>query len=276
VSEVAELVLLGLAVFVLGTPHGALDGRLARDWLRPTLGERWFLSFIAAYLALAGLTLALWLTAPVLALAAFLALAALHFGEHDAPSARALAVSVRGALPPVIAAAAHPGEITAIFATLAGEGSAPLAALLGGPIFWLWVGGAGTVLLLEPAPRARAELLGLAALFALAPPLVAFSLYFGLVHSPRALLASRRPGERWSAMARDAFPWSLAAVLLALPLWAMFAPRVGEGEALVRTIFWWLSALTVPHMALHLMTGRRHSTAAERSWPGSRSPAAAG
>lgn len=271
-----QLILLGLAVFLLGTPHGALDAREAREWLRPKLGSGWLLPFVAGYLALAGLTLGLWLVEPVAALAAFLALAALHFGEHDSPSRRWLPVLVRGSLPPVVAAAAHPQEIAAVFATLAGAESAGLAALLGGPLFALWLVGAAAVLLLEPEPLARAELLLLAALFALSPPLVAFAAYFGLLHSPRAFLASRRPGERWPALLRDALPWSLAAVCLALPLWVFFAPQLGGGEALVRTIFWWLSALTVPHMALHLMLRRRRPTAAGQSWQGSPSPAGAG
>jgi Brp/Blh family beta-carotene 15,15'-monooxygenase len=276
VTDGLQLFLLTLAVFLLGTPHGALDAREARDWLRPRLGNGWALRFVAGYLALAGLTLGLWLLEPVAALAAFLALAAVHFGEHDSRSGAWLPVLVRGALPPVVAAAAHPGEIAAIFALLAGGEGPVLAALLGGPLLVLWLAGAAAVLVLEPATPARAELLLLAALFALAPPLVAFACYFGLLHSPRALLASRRPGERWPALLRDALPWSLAAVCLAVPLWATFLPRLGSGDALVRTIFWWLSALTVPHMALHLMIRRRHPTAAARSWRGSPSPAGAG
>jgi Brp/Blh family beta-carotene 15,15'-monooxygenase len=176
----------------------------------------------------------------------------------------------------VLAAVAHPQEIAAVFAILAGEDSGALAAMLGGPLFGLWLAGAAAVLLIEPGSAAKAELLLLAVLFALAPPLLAFAAYFGLLHSPRALLASRRPGERWAALLRDALPWSFAAICLALPLWAFFAPRIGEGEALVRTIFWWLSALTVPHMALHLMTRQRRPTTAARSWRDSPSPAAAG
>jgi Brp/Blh family beta-carotene 15,15'-monooxygenase len=268
-----ELALLGVAVFVLGTPHGALDARLARDWLCPFLGRQWALTFVAAYLALAGLTLALWFIIPALALAAFLLFAAIHFGHHDSPSGRWVPVLVRGSLAPVLASAAHANELGAIFTLLAGESGKPMVASLGGPLLLLWLAGAAWTLATEGR---RTELLALAALFVVAPPLIAFSLYFALVHSPRALASSRRPGERWGDLIRAALPWSLAAVALALALWAWFAPLLGEGPAFIRTTFWWLSALTVPHMALHLTAPRSSPTAAARSWPGSPSPAAAG
>jgi Brp/Blh family beta-carotene 15,15'-monooxygenase len=246
----AELALLAAAVFLVGTPHGALDARTARDWLRPRAGRNWVLPFVIGYLALAGLTLAAWFLAPAVALALFLLLAAIHFGHHDSPSGRWLPVLVRGALPPIVAAAAHPAAIASIFDLLGGEGGVALAAVAGGPLLIIWLAGAAITLAVEGR---RLELIGLAALFAITPPMIAFSLYFALVHTPRALAASRRPGERWRDLLRDALPWSLAAIALAVMLWAWFVPQLGEGPALVRTIFWWLSALTVPHMLLHLM-----------------------
>jgi Brp/Blh family beta-carotene 15,15'-monooxygenase len=261
IAAPGELALLGAAVFVVGTPHGALDARLARDWLRPILGKRWAVPFVAAYLALAVLTLGLWLVAPALALPLFLLLAAVHFGHHDSTSGRWLPVVVRGGLPPVVASAVQPDAIAAIFTLLAGAGGAELAAFAGGPLLILWLAGAAITLATEGR---RAELIALAALFAAAPPLVAFSLYFALVHTPRALAASRRPGERWRDLFAAALPWSLAAVALAVPLWAWFAPYLGEGPAFVRTTFWWLSALTVPHMVLHLCE-KAHSDAGSHS-----------
>jgi Brp/Blh family beta-carotene 15,15'-monooxygenase len=157
----------------------------------------------------------------------------------------------------VIASVAHPQSTAAIFGVLAGEANgALLQAWLAGPLLWLWLVGAVITLLLEPGMAPRLELIGLTLLFALAPPLVAFALYFGVVHSPRALGEARRPGEQWSSLLLAALPWSAAAGVLAVPLWMLWAPLMGEGLALVRTVFWWLSALTVPHMLLHLMVQR--------------------
>lgn len=247
----AELALLAIAVFLIGTPHGALDARIAAEWLRPLLGRGWALPFVAGYLALTGTTLAFWLAAPGAALVLFLLLAAIHFGHHDSPSQRWLSVMVRGALPPVVAAAAHPESISAIFTLLAGQAGEPIAALLGGPMLLLWLSGAAVILLTEAR---RAELLLLCLFFALVPPLVAFAAYFALVHTPRALAASRHPGEHWRDLLAAALPWTVAAVALALALWMWLATALEVGPALVQTIFWWLSALTMPHMLLHLLT----------------------
>jgi Brp/Blh family beta-carotene 15,15'-monooxygenase len=265
----AELTLLAVAVFLVGTPHGALDARLASEWLQPRLGRLWALPFVGGYLALTGVTLALWLTAPGAALALFLLLAAIHFGQHDPPSHRLLPVLVRGSLPSVVAAAAHPEAIKSIFTLLAGRSGEPIAALLGGPMLLLWLAGAALTLLIETR---KVELLLLSMLFALAPPLVAFAAYYALIHTPRALATSRRQGERWGDLLAVALPWSLAAVALALLLWMWLAIDLEEGPALVRTIFWWLSALTVPHMLLHLLTDIRSAVGSCKS-DSARSPA---
>jgi Brp/Blh family beta-carotene 15,15'-monooxygenase len=249
-----ELGLLSAAVFLLGMPHGALDGREARDLLRPRLGPHWVAPFLLGYLGLAAATLLLWLTVPLAALTLFLLLATVHFGSHDSESGHPLPLLVRGALPIVVASAAHPAETSAIFGLLGGDANGTLLqSWLAGPLFVPWLMGGAATLLLEPRTKDRAELVGLALLFALTPPLVAFALYFGLLHSPRALRAARRPGESWPDMLRAALPWSAAASLLAIPLWLLTTQAIGEGPALIRTIFWWLSALTVPHMLLHLV-----------------------
>lgn len=273
----AELALLAAAVFLLGMPHGALDAREARGLLKPSYGRRWIGPFLLSYLGLAGATLLLWLVAPFAALILFLTLSTLHFGSHDSQSGHALPILVRGSLPAVLASAAHPAETAAIFSLLTGDDSgASIQAWLAWPSLAMWLAGAAATLLIEPRAGARLELAGIALLFAFAPPLVAFAIYFGLIHSPRALGDTRRPGERWRDLFRAALPWSAAAVLLAVPLWLLAAPTLGSGPALVRTIFWWLSALTVPHMALHLLLRRSSSTAAERSSPGWPSPARGG
>lgn len=48
-----QLPLLVAAVFVVGTPHGALDGRIGRALLEPRLGAAWLGWFVGAYLLLA-------------------------------------------------------------------------------------------------------------------------------------------------------------------------------------------------------------------------------
>jgi len=276
VTVAGQLPWLAAAVFLVGTPHGALDHRLGRRLLQPELGHGWFPVFLVGYLAVAAGALGLWLAAPALALTLFLAIAALHFGEHDSVSGHPLAIGVRGLVGPVVAAAAHPGEMKVIFGWIAGEGGAALVPWLAGPGLLAWLCAAVAVLVLEPGKVQRLELVAVTALFGFAPPLIAFAAYFALLHTPRALREAKRPGERWSGLLRSAAPLSAAAVLLAAVGFLVLRSGLPFEPAAVRTIFWWLGALTVPHMALTLYLRRTSPTAAARSAPGWRRSAAAG
>jgi Brp/Blh family beta-carotene 15,15'-monooxygenase len=275
VSITAQLPVLAVAVFLLGTPHGALDHRLARGLIEPRLGSAWLPAFVVAYLAAAGAMVAAWLIVPAVALALFLALAVLHFGEHDSPSGRTVPLLVRGALPILVPAAAHRAELQQIFGWLGGEGGAALVAWLAGPALLAWLCGAVVTLAVEARWQSRVELVGLAALFVVAPPLIGFSLYFALVHSPRALSSSLQPGERVGDLLRSGLPFSVGAVALAAVGYLALRDTLAFEPALVRTVFWWLAALTVPHMGLALLASRNSPTRGGSSWQGFRPPAAA-
>ena len=252
----SQLPLLLAAVFLVGTPHGALDGRLARPLLAARVGHWWLPLFVAGYLAVAAMVVAAWMMAPAFALLAFLALAAVHFGSHDAPSGRAVAIAARGALPIVVPAAAHPQALVTLFSWVAGDGGAALVSLLGGWGLLAWSVAAIATLALEPQWRSRAELVGLAGAVAILPPLVAFSLYFALVHTPRALRTSKRADESWAQLLAAAAPFSLAAITLAAAGYALLRHQLPPEPALVRTTFWWLGALTVPHFLLGLISSQ--------------------
>jgi Brp/Blh family beta-carotene 15,15'-monooxygenase len=276
VSIAAQLPWLAAAVFLVGAPHGALDHRAGRLLLRPRVGRSWWAVFGLLYLAATASALAFWLTAPGLALVAFLLIAALHFGEHDSSSGHPLAIAVRGSIAPVVAAAAHPGAMREIFGWIGGEGGAALVPWLAGPGLLLWLCGAVGVLALEPQRPKRLELLALTALFGLVPPLVAFAAYFALLHTPRALVEARQPGEDWRDVLRSAAPLTMAAALLGGGGYLLLRQSLAVEPAAVRTIFWWLGALTVPHMGLAFLVRRTSPTAAAPSSPGWQRSAAAG
>jgi Brp/Blh family beta-carotene 15,15'-monooxygenase len=257
VSLAAQLPLLGIAVFVAGTPHGALDHRVARGLLEPALGRGWLGAFLLLYLAAAGAMLLCWLAAPSAALVGFLILATVHFGSHDSPSGAPLAVAARGAIPPVVAAAVHREELTTIFGWLAGDQGAALVPWLAGPGLALWLCAAVATLALERRTASRLELIGVTALFLFLPPLLAFAAYCALLHSPRALWSSLLPGETLAQLLKAALPFSFAAVALAALGYGLLRQELAADAAFVRTVFWWLAALTVPHMGLHLLSSRR-------------------
>ena len=70
-----------------------------------------------------------------------------------------------------------------------------------------------------------------------------------------------RPGTRWAGpgslaaragrwLLRESLPFTVATILLATVIWLVFARSAAYDQTMIRTIFWWLSALTVPHMIL--------------------------
>ena len=98
-----------------------------------------------------------------------------------------------------------------------------------------------------------AELVLLATLFALTPPLVGFAVYFCLVHTlrhVRAILSSLGTGMSGLMLLSQVILFTLASWLAGgMAFW--FLAETGDSEsALMRVVFIGLAALTVPHMIL--------------------------
>lgn len=246
-----------LALIILfGVPHGALDGEVARPWLRPRLGRWWLPVFAAPYLLLAALVLVLWRVSPLSTLAGFLALSAWHFGSEDAGAGRPVEALARGGLPIAVPALAHPAEVADVLASASGV---PLDAP---PVWlaaacWAWLPLAATWAVRAAMERrwpALAEAGGLLAAFLLLPPLTAFGLYFVCVHAPRHMAAlaadpARAPRvQGWPAAILRSLPLSLLTYGLGIMLWPLYAGPTPE--RLAALTLQGLAALTLPHVIL--------------------------
>ena len=259
-----------LAVILLGVPHGALDGEIARPHLRPRLGRAWFIVFAAPYLALATLVLLAWQVAPLPTLAAFLACSAWHFGAEDAgPDGGAVEMSVRGGLP-IAAPVLWQPEATARF--LGVVAGVPMAQPPGWLLLaaWAWLAlttaWAASLLLRHPgsALRGRGRALVepglLAALFAALPPLSAFAIYFVCLHAPRHVAAlaanpARAPRVRdGRTAALRSLPITTLTLLIGAALWPLYAGPAPE--QLLALTLQGLAALDLPHLLLDVLAGR--------------------
>jgi beta-carotene 15,15'-dioxygenase len=263
-----QLTLLAAAVVVFGLPHGALDLNLVRG---ATSGSWTTLATaIGLYLIAAGTVLAVWVFAPVAALFGFLLIAVIHFGLGDTEDLRgpqrAVEVIARGGSAGIAPVVFHPSTTRDLFGLLVGPNSAPaldsaLAAVLP-PVAWLWGLCLLTALLWRVLQHrsgwiaACAELILTTAVFVVFHPLAAFLLYFCFVHSVRHIAdlgAARFPehgghAARW--LLRESFPFTAATIMLAAIICFLFARSSAYDQTMIRTIFWGLSALTVPHMIL--------------------------
>ncbi|WP_052341417.1 Brp/Blh family beta-carotene 15,15'-dioxygenase [Salinarimonas rosea] len=252
-APTTEILVVGALVLVLGVPHGAFDTLWARRLLGLTGVRRWAL-FGLAYWAAAALVVAIWALAPVLFLGGFLIASALHFsGDLEGRVAVASRLAM-GAAPLVLPSLLHEVAVARLFGLLVGPEPGALVAgalaSLAWPVVFLLV---GSVVWETHRDRGRTalELAATGVVAILAPPLVAFAVYFCLMHSARHVLRTARAAETTAPaalVAIAALPM-LGTLALAGAAWFLLADVALDARAM-QVLFVGLAALTVPHMAL--------------------------
>lgn len=251
-DRVAELLFVAVSVVLLGVPHGALDALFARRLYGTNTLGLWA-AFTLCYLLAAGAVFGVWVLAPTLFLIGFLLISVAHFSGD--PCAGTLFVSrvLYGGAIIVLPTLLHAAEVSGLFELLAGPHAAaqvmPVFATLAGP--WLVTLLGCAVLEARRDISTGAELAAVGLLATIAPPLVAFGLFFCVMHSARHIL-------RTAVYASDLRPGLLLAVALAPMVlvigasaagWALLE-EVPVATRITRLLFVGLAALTVPHMLL--------------------------
>ncbi len=268
-----ELLLAGTLLLLLGMPHGAFDVVFARRLLGVSGLMGWAM-FSLCYAGLSAVVVGLWWVAPALFLCVFLAASAQHFGDDAATGAPRLVRLLYGGSIIVLPALWHSAELQRLLGLVAGPSSAalvtPALSLLAVPWLCATVFAAG--MRARRAPWDTAEWFSLAALSLVAPPLLAFTTYFCVMHSPRHILVTLAglPGAQVRRALSMAL-WPTLAVLAA----AVGVTRLASGISLemrvMQIVFVGLAALTLPHMIL-LALARRAGLATERKQQGVQQP----
>ncbi|MBM3826813.1 MAG: ATP-binding protein [Verrucomicrobia bacterium] len=247
-----ELIVLAALILVLGVPHGAMDTlfaqrlyglRTAWDWSR----------FTAGYLVLAGLVVAAWAWAPTAFLVGFLLISVAHFSGDPAEGTPWVSRILYGGAVLVLPAGRHQAEMSGLFGQLVGPEAAGAIIPVLGWLVWPWA--LGLVLAIgERSLRDRLTAFEFAAVGVLAfvaPPLLAFTLFFCGMHGARHILRAFRYSGRDS--------WRFLGLVALLP---MIGVGLGSAAAwyclqdapldarVVQIVFVGLAALTVPHMVL--------------------------
>jgi Brp/Blh family beta-carotene 15,15'-monooxygenase len=266
-----ELLAAAALVLLLGVPHGAFDVVLARRLFGVAEYKGWAL-FSLCYFGLSAAVVGLWMLTPTLFLCAFLALSALHFGGDPGRGTSRLSRVLYGGAVIVLPALWHGPELGRLLALVAGPKSAafvtPVLSGLAAP--WLAVTLFASALRARRSPLAAVELAALAALSLTAPPLVAFTVYFCAMHSPRHILRTlaRLPATEVRGALQTAL-WPTLAVLAAAAGVAGLASGLPLETRVMQVVFVGLAALTLPHMALleHARRRSRTATADNRAQP---------
>lgn len=270
--------------FLAGVPHGGMDHLMAMR-----LAGRSQFVVVAVYAAMAALTWAVLQWGGPAALLLVVMLSAAHFGLGELevtaeltgwrprlPVSAAIVIAGAGAL--LLPLARSGGQ----FDTVAAAVSPGLAQLIGmapvrTAVLVVWIVAAVVAVaaaLSAREPSCALDVLLIAGLGLLAPPLVAFAVWFGAWHSVRhcarmvgqepgcaALLSQGQTRAAWMRLARLAAPMSAAAVVGVLAL-AWFTATASDTTAAVAGMLRLLLALTVPHMVVVWWLDRRSASPA--------------
>ncbi|MEM7493513.1 MAG: Brp/Blh family beta-carotene 15,15'-dioxygenase [Pseudomonadota bacterium] len=253
-SVTVQVIAVGIAVAVLGLPHGAIDAYIAqRGGLWRSIGG--FAVFSGVYALIALTVIGVWILLPVLSLIAFLIISAWHFGA-DANARSHIERWLFGSLLLSLPSFFHPASVASLFEAISGtpaRGLVPVLQILA-PVSVISV----MAMLVRPLSKTPqrwtdiAIVLGLI-LFAWAlPPLVYFAVYFCALHSPthfRRVLRLVPQSERSGALAHTVGLTALTLIFAGGAL-LLLANEVSMQQSTLQVLFIGLAALTVPHMFL--------------------------
>jgi Brp/Blh family beta-carotene 15,15'-monooxygenase len=261
----ATLAFLVAGVILLGLPHGALDPMVAR---KAFTGRRGYITAVF-YVAYFGLVLGYWMLwnrLPTLGLSLFLLIAAVHFGSDWERRGNIVTRCAYGCAIVTLPALRFPTQVASIYGML-GSGHAVILVTLSRTLAPVAVGIAlfGAALQVQRHSRDLFELLAIMTGALLLSPLVFFTCYFTLLHSPRHLLetAEGLGMTRLKNIYLATLPVLLATLLLGAVAYGLL-PHIGTPARLLRIVFIGLAALTVPHMLLDTLAETRKIMPTER------------
>ncbi len=250
-ESINNLMILSIFIFVLGVPHGAIDPLFAQKLLQITNWRSWF-KFILIYLLWALGMVVLWVTSPVLFMFTFLVLSILHFSRDLNSTTPFVTKALYGGAVIVLPTIFHLQRMTDLFSMILDPQSGYLVGSVIARVSIPWAALLVIAICFE-CQRNRAQAIEISALTLmaiLAQPLIAFTVFFCLMHSLRHIIRSKDfVGVKWSKMgATAAWPMALSAVAVLL-CWTLL-PNRGDYSKVLQLVFVGLAALTVPHMIL--------------------------
>jgi Brp/Blh family beta-carotene 15,15'-monooxygenase len=249
-SPQIQLAILSPIILLLGVPHGALDAVFIRQLTGLRSAAGWSL-FAIAYLAAAASVVIVWWFSPGFFLAAFLLISALHFSGDPEGEAPAWLRTLYGGAVIFCPLTLHSAEVSELFSLLAGLPAAQGIVAVLQLAAWPWVAAIGIAAIASAKrdPARSIELVSMAALLCVAPPLIGFTVYFCFMHSARHVLRTRdysTAGTLGHLLGIAAWPMVFTVVGVGIAAW------LSEGKSLdlrlTQLLFVGLAALTVPHM----------------------------
>jgi Brp/Blh family beta-carotene 15,15'-monooxygenase len=235
-------------VVILGVPHGSLDVLFARQTYQLAHMTKW-IKFLSLYMASCLLIIALWMLAPGFFFVAFLILSAIHFSDDiNLPGHQLLKLSYGFAiisLPSLM----NGNELTNLYGMIVDAELAQHIVLISKYVSLFLLPALLLLFYINKVNfRSQLEITSISILFLLATPILAFTVYFCLMHSARHLVRSRFFLDGFQ---RQQFIYALilptiAVIIMGFGIWHFKLTPSFERD-LIQIIFVGLAALTVPH-----------------------------
>lgn len=236
------------AIVLLGVPHGSLDVLFALRAYELNSLTAWAI-FLMAYLLVAMGIILLWLLLPVWFFIGFLIFSALHFSDDlNTPNYFLIKLSYGAAvicLPSIVHGEALVGLYAIFVDASVAQRIVTISQWLTYPILLLM----GIMLFNQQINiREKLDAYAVLAIMTLLPPILAFAVYFCLMHSARHLIRSHAFFGKLNAHVFTmalVLP-TLAAIIMACGVW-FFTKTLKFELDLIRIVFIGLAALTFPH-----------------------------
>ena len=236
------------AIVLLGVPHGSLDVLFALRAYELNSLATWAV-FLVAYLLVAIVIILLWLLLPIWFFIGFLIFSALHFSDDlNTPNHMLIKLSYGAAvicLPSIVHGEALVGFYAIFVDASVAQRIVAISQLLNYPILLLM----GIMLFNRQIKiREKLDAYAVLAIMTLLPPVLAFAVYFCLMHSARHLIRSHAFFGKLNPplfIIALVLP-TLAVIIMACSVWVFTKTRTFELD-LIRIVFIGLAALTFPH-----------------------------
>lgn len=254
-----------LLVFLVGLPHGAIDGPLISNIVKSKISTSYWLS---SYLLIAVIFYFLWSNFPTFCLSFFLVISVIHFGLGDirnSPNFKKIAENkiissvifiAHGCIIPIVIPILHQEQTSSFFNLLGVEDVFFLYTLIRF-LFVFWLFSFCIYLLYSIKNRellpGMIELILLVIIIYFTTPLFSFTLYFCMIHTPRHIRDIYNNFQNknvYKEVMIKALPFVIITwtLLGALFLYSTRVLNLTYDESLLQTVFISLASLTIPHM----------------------------
>lgn len=246
-----ELYVFATLVLVLGVPHGALDPIFARQLYGIQTLPGWAF-FAVIYVTLGALVVWLWWLMPGVFLLLFLAASAVHFSGDLVPQTPRIARICYGGAVIFFPVLLHATEVTQLFGFLAGTSAADTLVAGMRWLAWPWLMATALVscFMWRRDWLTALEMTSVSLLAIAVPPLLAFTVFFCVMHSARHALRA----QQYAALSAPRLLLTSAAPMIAVlagtVLSLYFFKDLSIDKHIVQLVFVGLAALTAPHMLL--------------------------